>query len=103
MIKGGHNRRGAYFRMTYIVGYPLYYSIYILEEEEKSFTVVAIYSVRNSGSLIRYLLWLESSCTYDKSDRRDMVLEKIIGHKEVNFTKISYLCNAIRAPCCLGK
>ena len=33
----------------------------------------------------------------------NMVLEKIIEHKEVNFTKISYLCNAIRAPCCLGK
>ena len=59
--------------MVYIVEYPLYCSIYILEEEEKSFTVVAIYSVRNSGRLIRHLLWLQSSCTYDKSDRRDMV------------------------------
>lgn len=35
--------------MAYIVGYPLYCSIYILEEEEKSFTVVAIYGIRNVG------------------------------------------------------
>ncbi len=51
MIKGGHNRRGAYFRMMYIVGYPLYYSIYILEEEEGCSRLAAIYRFSNELGL----------------------------------------------------
>ena len=51
MIKGGPNRRGAYFRMTYIVGYPLYYSIYILEEEEGCSRLAAIYRFSNEHGL----------------------------------------------------
>ncbi|GEM_PF-2168647 len=51
MIKGGHNRRWAYFRMTYIVGYPLYYSIYILEEEEGCSRLAAIYRFSNEHGL----------------------------------------------------
>ena len=51
MIKGGHNRRGAYFKMAYIVGYPLYCSIYILEDKEGCFRLLAIYRFSNELGL----------------------------------------------------
>ena len=37
--------------MTYIVGYPLYYSIYILEEEEGCSRLAAIYRFSNEHGL----------------------------------------------------